>query len=290
MNSPSVARYIRQTERFERLQREEEVALARAWRDRRDAKAAEKLVSSHLRVVVSIAHKYRRYGNPMDDLIAEGNMGLLQALDKFDPERSNRFVTYASFWVRARVVNHVLNNWSVARSGRGPLRSKLFFKLRRERAKALSQFGDGPEHEAVLVERLGFDREKLKAMFATLDQHDVSLDQPVRTEAATTLGDTLASASVPSDEVVDEAQRHTAARELIELALKDLDPREYFIAKHRLMADADDELTLAELGRHLGVTRERARQLEVRAKHKLKVRLERLARRRGGRLAELVAA
>lgn len=288
--SSNISSYFKQAERYPRLSREREMELARRWKSQRDERAAEELVLSHLRFVVTIATKYRHYQVPVGDLVSEGSLGLLVALDKFDPEMNNRFVTYASFWIRAKIVSYILANWSIARAGAGPLRSKLFFKLRRERARALSEFGAGPECDAALEERLGIKSEKLKRMFSRLDQHDVSLNQAAGPDRQDTLLDVLPSEEPLHDVGVAQDDSHSRATGLIHEALEQLDPREHFIATHRLMADRDDELSLAEIGRRLGVTRERARQLETRAKKKMRTVIERLSRRAGTDPRDLLVA
>src|SRR5207248_7563158 len=138
----SVTRYMAVAREIPTLSREEEQGLARAWRDHGDKDAAEKLIRATLRVVVAIAVSYRRYGLRLGDLISEGNLGLMMALRKFDPERGVRFATYASYWSRAYVLNFVIKSWSMVGGGSGPLRSKLFFKLRRERAVIANQIGE----------------------------------------------------------------------------------------------------------------------------------------------------
>lgn len=287
---PDLPRYFRQAERYPRLERDLERSLALRWKRSRDQRAAEQLLLSHLRYVVMIAAKYRRYPVHFGDLVAEGNLGMLIALERFDPEQNTRFITYASFWIRAKIVGYVLANWSVAKSGNGPLRSKLFFALRRERARTLSEFGAGAEADAELERRLGLNIGKIRGMLAHLDQHDLSLDQPLGPDREDTLLDSLATEGEGHETVFARQQSQHTAEELVEEALKVLDPREAFIATHRLMASGDEELSLAEIGRRLGVTRERARQLETRAKTKLKTFIERRSRKIGHDPRALIAA
>jgi RNA polymerase sigma-32 factor len=128
---PTISRYIAMVQAFPQLSREEEMDLAKAWSERGDEEAADKLVRAHLRYVVAIALKYRRYGVPLSELIAEGNFGVVHALKKFQPDRGNRFVTYAAYWIRAYVLNYVIRSWSLVGAGSGALRSKMFFRLRR---------------------------------------------------------------------------------------------------------------------------------------------------------------
>lgn len=283
--------FVSKVNKLPRLSALDEKALARRWRDQRDQAAADRIICSHLGYVVAIAVKYRRYHVPLAELVAEGNLGLLKALDKFDPELDIRFVTYAAFWVRSYIVNHVLKTWSIAQNGAAPLRSKLFFKLRRERARAAARFGDGAEFEAELEARTGIRRDRLRTMLMRLDAHDVSLDEPVlETGDGGTRMDSLLADGAGSDEYVTRQQTSSLSRSLVRAALKVLDGREMFIVESRMLADSEDELSLAEIGRRLGVSRERARQLEARAKEKLRHQLERELRSRGVTASELVSA
>lgn len=257
------------------LSREEELALARAWIDEKSEDAAEKLVRSHLRYVVATATKYRRYGVPVSDLVAEGNLGLVHALRKFDPERGFRFVTYASYWIRAYILNHIIRSWSVV-PGSGALRSKTFFKLRRERTRVANLVGDPEQAEKMLAERMGVSPKKLRTMLGRLESRDVSLDAKAFDDSATTLLDTLVADDAPADRVLDDRQQQDSLRDIVGKAIANLDDRERYIVEQRLMADSEEQASLAEIGRKLGVSRERARQLESRAKDKLKSYLSQL--------------
>ena len=262
---------------FPKLEREQEAELGRAWREHHDRKAADQLLETHLRYVVAIALRFRRYGMPVSELIAEGNVGLLRALDKFDPDRGNRLITYASYWIRAYILNYIIHSWSLVGGGSGALRSKLFFKLRRERVRITNLLGEGPEAHASLAEKLRVTPERLQNMLQQLDTRDVSMDAQVFDDAGTTLGDTMSSPDPSQEEEVAAVESRTAARKVIRAAMRDLDTREAFIIRVRHMAHADDSLSLAEIGRRLGVSRERTRQLEARALRKLKARISRLS-------------
>jgi RNA polymerase sigma-32 factor len=264
--------------RYPKLEREDEAALGRAWLEQHDRKAADRLLEAHLRYVVSIALRFRRYGFPISELIAEGNVGLLRALDKYDPARGNRLVTYASYWIRAYILNYIIRSWSLVGGGTGVLRSKLFFKLRRERVKITNVLGEGPEAHAALAEKLNVPWDALQSMLQRLDVRDASTDAQLFDDAGTTLGDTLRSPDPNQEEAVAAVEGRTRAREVISEAMSDLDTRETFIVQSRIMAHSDDSLSLAEIGRRLGISRERARQLEARALRKLKVRVSQLAR------------
>jgi RNA polymerase sigma-32 factor len=288
--SNELSAYLSRVSRLPRLSAEKERELALRWRDQRDQRAANELVSANLRHVVATALRYRAYRVPLNELVSEGNIGLLQALDKFDPERGIRFVTYAAFWVRARIVRFILDSWSVTRSGGGALRSKVFFKLRRERARAATLFGEGAEADAAAAEKLGISLDELRRMANQLDSRDVSLNQELFHGEPGTLVDRLPSPTIAHDDELAQRQSERALRLAVQDALKELDPRELYIAEKRFMADADTELSLADIGRELGISRERARQLAVRAQAKLKKALLQSLGRIGQEPAELLSA
>jgi RNA polymerase sigma-32 factor len=258
---------------FSPLTRDRERELAMRWKQHGDSAAADELVKAHLRYVVATAVKFRRYGIPLDELIAEGSFGVVHALGKFDPERGTRFVTYAAYWIRAYILNYVLRSWSLVGSGAGALRSKNFFRLRRERARIFNLFTDETAAEEELAKRLEVPLPQLKTMLERLDTRDVSLDSQVFEGSGSRLVDTLVADERDQEAslVDDQARDHRV--EAVRSAVVKLDDRERFIVESRMMADRDDELSLAEIGRRLGVSRERARQLEVRAKGKLRALL-----------------
>jgi len=187
---PSVSRYIAMVQDYPQLSREDELKLALAYAAGSSA-AGEKLVRSHLRYVVAIALKYRRYGVPLSELIAEGNFGVVHALKKFQPERGNRFVTYAAYWIRAYVLNYVIRSWSLVGAGSGALRSKMFFRLRREKVRVMNLVGDGEAADDLLAARLGLDKEQVRSMLRRLEARDLSLDTRVFDDASTSVVDTL---------------------------------------------------------------------------------------------------
>jgi RNA polymerase sigma-32 factor len=278
----AVSRYITMAQGVPQLSREAEVALAEEWRKSGNEAARDKLVRAHLRYVVAIALKYRRYGLPLADLIAEGNFGLVHALTKFEPERGNRFVTYAAYWIRAYILNYIIRSWSLVGVGSGALRSKMFFKLRRERVRIANQVGEGEQADQLLAEKLNLPVEKLATMLRRLEARDVSIDARLFDDSAATLGDTLTSNDRDQEELAAANETQGYVKDAVKNAIAVLDKRERYIVENRLMADAEDELSLAEIGRRLGVSRERARQLEARAKRKLKSRIAELSRASGG--------
>jgi len=255
------------------ISRERECELARRAQAG-DARAARELVEANLRHVVAIAWNHRRYGVRVEDLVSEGCVGLMIALRKFDPDHGVRFVTYASHWVRACVLDHVVRTWSVVGLGSGPLRSKVFFRLRREKAKIVALTGDAVEAGERLAARFGTTPETIALLVRWLETRDASLDARVFADRPQTLLDTLAADAPSQEEQFLGRERATFLRGWVRGAIAKLDWRERFIVEGRLMTDSSDRLSLAEIGRRLGVSRERARQLETRAKNKIRRHLE----------------
>jgi len=268
----SMTRYTTTALAYPELSREQEQELIRRWTDERDTAARDELVRSHLRSVVLIALKYRRYRLPISELVAEGNFGLVYALQKFDPSRGTRFMSYASYWIRAYILNHVIRSWSMV-TGSGVLRSKLFFKVRRERARILNLVGEGERADEMLAQTLGLAQARATALVRSLEARDVSLDAPVFSDSPITVADTLVAREPNQEDGLLSHEFDDYAHKAVHEALAGLDRRERYIVEKRLMADAEDELSLADIGRELGVSRERARQLEARAKKKLRARV-----------------
>lgn len=286
---PTLSRYMTMAQQQPLLSREEELALCTRWAADHDPAVADQLVRAHLRYVVSIALKYRRYGVPLGELIAEGNFGVVHALGKFEPERGLRFVTYAAYWIRAYVLGYIIRSWSLVGGGSGALRSKLFFKLRRERVRVLNLVGEGDEADELLAARLQLPKEQVTDMVRRLEQRDVSLDAKVFDDSGTTLGDTLPASGLNQEQRVMRGEVSELVDSAVREAVSELDERERYIVEKRLMAQGPDELSLAEIGRQLGVSRERARQLEARAKKKLEHRLVALSRASGWDVTDVAA-
>ena len=270
-----LAHYMERVRAIPTLSREEEHEMAIKAREG-DQGAIDGLVKANLRFVIAVALQYRRYGIRISDLVAEGNLGLMMAVRKFDPDRGTRFVTYAGYWIRAYVLDLVVRSTTMVGAGSGPLRSKLFFRLRRERAKVANLVSDPRERLEMMAERFQVTPEKMEEMLRRLDSRDVSLSAPIFDDGSgTTLQDTLPENNTQDqEEALVEAERRTQLESLMEQALGELDKRERFIVEQRYMGD--EEVSLATLGRELGVSRERARQLEARAKKKLRKRLAQL--------------
>jgi RNA polymerase sigma-32 factor len=276
----SLSRYLRKVRDARRLDRDEELALVRRYQEHGDLEARRTLLTANLRAVAAIAIKYRRYGVPLDELVAEGNFALVHALAKFDPNRGTRFMTYAAFWVRAHVLNHVIGSFSMVGAGSGVLRTKLFFKLRRERTKILNLVGEGERADLLLAQSLGLGVDTVRSIVRRLEARDVSIDASVN-EGLAPLLERLVSPEPSFEDVLANLELSGQLKSTVEHAFAGLDARERFIAEKRLLADEEDQPSLAEIGRRLGVSRERARQLETRAKRKLRPGLEPLAREAG---------
>lgn len=265
-------------QRYQSLDRETELDLA--WRYRRDGDhaAANALVESHLQFVVKVASRYRGYGMQLADLVEEGNLGLLEAVRRFEPSRNLRFKTYAIYWIRAYVVDHLLREWSIVGGGTGPLVSRTFFRLRRERAKLEMQLGEGDASiDALLATRFQTTEEAIRSMSLRVAARDTSLDAQPQKEGGPTLLETLRDPSSDPEHLTASAERDAFVRGVVGRVWKALDWRERLIVEERLLSE-DDEVSLADLGRRLGVSRERVRQLEERTKSKLRSAFEAVVR------------
>jgi RNA polymerase sigma-32 factor len=273
-SSASLDRYIQQVRAIPKLSREDEHQLALRAREG-DQDAADRLVEANLRYVIAIGLQYRRYGVTLGDLIAEGSVGLVTAVRKFDPHRGTRFVTYAGYWIRAFVLEAVVRSSTMIGAGSGPFRSKLFFRLRRERARLSNLIADPEELIATLAAEFDTTSEKMTELLRRLDQREISLDAPAYHDSDSTLVEMLPGAAEPQDVIVARQRRQSGIELRLEGALSVLDDRERLIVEKRILSD--DSASLASLGRELGVSRERARQLEARAKKKLADELKDLA-------------
>ncbi len=273
-SSASLDRYIQQVRAIPKLSREVEHELAlRAGEG--DQSATDRLVEANLRYVVAIALQYRRYGISLGDLIAEGSVGLVTAVRKFDPHRGTRFVTYAGYWIRAFVLEAVVRSSTMIGAGSGPFRSKLFFRLRRERARLSNVIADPEELIAKLASDFDTTPAKMTELLRRLDQREISLDAPAYHDSDSTLVEMLPGTAEPQDQIVARRRRQSGIQLRLAGALSVLDDRERLIVEKRILSD--DSASLASLGRELGVSRERARQLEARAKKKLAEELKDLA-------------
>ena len=273
---PGLQSYVDALERLPLPTREEELDLARRWRDARDHQARQRLAEGHLRSVVKIAQKYRGYGLYLSDLIAEGNLGLLEAIDRFEPERGLRFLTYARYWIRAYILAHVLKHWSIVDMGTTALQSKMFFRLQAEHAKLVGELGEGDQSiETRLADKFRTSVAHVRSSLERLGRRDASLDVPLGSEGGATHLDMLRDGSQDQESQIARAELSSLVHEIIADTWPTLDVRERLIIESRLLAEDGDAKTLAALGRQLGVTRERVRQLEVGVKAKLRAAVER---------------
>jgi RNA polymerase sigma-32 factor len=268
--------YLAAIERYPVLDRERELDLARRYQDGDEA-AGDELVRCSLRYVSRIATRYRGYGFRLGELVAEGNIGLLQAVRRFAPERGLRFMTYASYWVRAHVLTYILKHWSLVGIGTGPMQSKLFFRLNREKGRLSAQLGEGVDLTPHLARTFSCSEERIRKMEQRLDRRDLSLDAKLFQEGPATVIDSLVDDAADQETAVWREELSTLVRQRVSAALERLDAREQTIARRRLLGSKKE--TLSVLGRELGLSRERVRQLENRVKTKLRHTLADLAPR-----------
>ena len=260
-----LGRYLDQARRHPMLAPEHELELARRWRDSQDAEAARQLVASHLRLVIKLARGYAGYGFPLSELVAEGNLGLTQALTKFDPDRGFRFATYAMWWIRAAMQEHILHNWSMVKLGTTAAQKKLFFNLRRLKSR-LGETGSGdlpPAAVASIARDLAVETGEVIEMNRRLAGGDASLNLRVGEDGDHEWGDLLVDDRQDQERHVAEASELAWRHELLQSAMHVLNPRERHILTERKLKD--EPATLEELAQVYGVSRERIRQIEVRA-------------------------
>jgi RNA polymerase sigma-32 factor len=274
----SLNRYLAEIKKFPILAPEQEYMLAKRFQEHGDTDAAAQLVTSHLRLVAKIAMGYRGYGLPVSELISEGNIGLMQGVKKFEPDRGFRLATYAMWWIRASIQEFILRSWSLVKMGTTAAQKKLFFNLRRMKAR-LDAFEDGdlrPEHVAKIATDLGVTEAEVTSMNRRMSMGgDTSLNVPMREDGEGQWQDWLADDAPLQDQTVAEAQEAEVRHDMLTEAMDDLNDREkHILAERRL---ADDPKTLEELSQVYGVSRERVRQIEVRAFEKLQKAMMRLA-------------
>ncbi|HTG37564.1 MULTISPECIES: RNA polymerase sigma factor RpoH [unclassified Sphingomonas] len=274
----SLNRYLSEIKKFPILSPEQEYMLAKRFQDHGDTEAAAQLVTSHLRLVAKIAMGYRGYGLPVSELISEGNIGLMQGVKKFEPDRGFRLATYAMWWIRASIQEFILRSWSLVKMGTTAAQKKLFFNLRRMKAK-LDAFEDGdlrPEDVAKIAKDLGVTEDEVTSMNRRMAMGgDTSLNVPMREDSESQWQDWLADDEPLQDQRVAEAQEADVRHTMLVEAMDDLNEREKHILTERRLTD--DPKTLEELSQVYGVSRERVRQIEVRAFEKLQKAMMRLA-------------
>ncbi len=265
-----LSRYLSEIRKFPMLAKDEEFMLAKRWQEHEDPTAAHRMVTSHLRLVAKIAMGYRGYGLPIGEVISEGNVGLMQAVKKFDPDKGFRLATYAMWWIRASIQEYILRSWSLVKMGTTAAQKKLFFNLRKAKSEisALQEGDMHPDQVSVIATKLGVLNEEVISMNRRLSGGDASLNSPMRADSESEWQDWLVDDKTPSQEtVVAEDQEKTLRMGLLEDAMTELTDRERHILTERRLKD--DPTTLEELASQYGVSRERVRQIEVRAFEKL---------------------
>jgi RNA polymerase sigma-32 factor len=267
----NLSQYLQEIRKYPMLSSEEEDRLARAWRATKDEKSAHMLVSSHLRLVAKIAMGYRGYGLPLGDLISEGNVGLIQAIQRFDPDRGFRVTTYAIWWIRAAIQEYILHSWSLVKMGTTAAQKKLFFNLRRLKGK-MQAIEDGdmkPEQVAEVAHVLGVPELDVVSMNRRLASPDNSLNAPIRTDSEGQWQDFLIDDQESQEDILSSQEEITGRRSMLAVALKTLNNRERHILIGRRLQETPS--TLEELAHIYRISRERVRQIEGRAFEKLQV-------------------
>jgi len=271
----SLAMYLSEINQYPLLTQDEEQALARKYRKDNDEKAASRLVTANLRFVVKVSYEYRSYGIKMADLIQEGNIGLMKAVQKFDPDKGIRLISYAVWWIRAYIQNYILKSWSLVKLGTTQAQRKLFFSLARTKREIEKLQGTEDSQDArKIAKKLRVKPTEVMEMTQRMEGRDLSLDAPMGEDGGNTHVDFVADGAAGQDSELADAEEREIVTSRVEQALMRLDPRERFIIEKRVMSDKP--MTLKELGEHFGFSRERARQLEIRAKEKLKHELVQL--------------
>lgn len=269
--------FMRGAMKAELLDAETETALAIAWRDDRDERALHRLITAYMRLAISMASKFRRYGVPMNDLVQEAGLGLMKAADKFDPDRGVRFSTYAVWWIKASIQDHVMRNWSLVRTGSTSAQKSLFFNLKRVEAQILRESGESLDSHQLtekIATEIGVSVRDVEMMQGRLSGGDYSLNaQQGGDEDGREWIDVLEDDTMQGSEQVDEARDSAVLKSWLEDAMEDLNDREKLIVRQRRLSEKGR--TLEMIGQDLGISKERVRQLEVAALAKMRTKLER---------------
>jgi RNA polymerase sigma-32 factor len=282
-NEGNLSRYLQEIRKFPLLEPEEEYMLAKRWREREDSEAAHKLVTSHLRLVAKIAMGYRGYGLPLSELISEGNVGMMQAVKRFDPDRGFRLATYAMWWIRAAIQEYILHSWSLVKMGTTAAQKKLFFNLRKIKSQmqALEEGDLTPEHVKKIAQELSVPETDVVNMNRRLASPDHSLNAPLRNDGEGEWQDWLVDDTESQEVKLAESQEYDRRQRLLQRALKSLNPRERDILVERRLRE--EPTTLEDLSQKYSVSRERVRQIEVRAFEKLQKAMKSYAAEDAGR-------
>jgi RNA polymerase sigma-32 factor len=272
-----LTRYLEEIRQFPMLEPQEEYMLAKSWREHGDRDAAHKLITSHLRLVARIAMGYRGYGLPIGEVVSEGNVGLMQAVKRFDPDKGFRLATYAMWWIRAAIQEYILRSWSLVKMGTTAAQKKLFFNLRKIKGqlKALDEGDLRPDQVKRIATQLGVTEEDVVSMNRRLGG-DSSLNAPVRNDSESgEWQDWLVDETMDQETALAESEEKDHRRHMLNDALKDLNERERRVFEARRLAE--EPLTLEELSAEFGVSRERIRQIEVRAFEKVQKAVQKAA-------------
>mgnify|MGYP000893539957 CR=1 FL=1 len=274
-------RYLTEIRKFPMLEKDQEFMLAKRWVEHQDTDAAHKMVTSHLRLVAKMAMGYRGYGLPIGEVISEGNVGLMQAVKKFDPDKGFRLSTYAMWWIRAAIQEYILRSWSLVKMGTTAAQKKLFFNLRRLKGKmaALEEGDLKPEQVASIAHSLAVTDDEVISMNRRLSGPDASLNIRVGVDGDAEWQDWLADTSETQEKVYGEKEEYDARMDLLQEAMSRLNARERRIIQERRLKD--EPVTLEELASEFGVSRERIRQIEVRAFEKLQEAMKVAAAEKG---------
>jgi RNA polymerase sigma-32 factor len=269
VSESNLTRYLQEIRKFPMLEPQEEYMLAKSWREHGEVDAAHKLVTSHLRLVAKIAMGYRGYGLPLNELISEGNVGMMQAVKRFEPERGFRLATYAMWWIRAAIQEYILHSWSLVKMGTTAAQKKLFFNLRKmkNQIKAVEEGDLTPEHVTKIATELNVAEDDVVQMNRRLAAPDHSLNAPLRIDGDGEWQDWLVDETASQEITLAESQELSQRKKLLEKALKVLNPRERRILMERRLKE--EPTTLEDLSKEYNISRERVRQIEVRAFEKL---------------------
>jgi len=265
----NLTRYLQEIRKFPMLEADEEYMLAKRWREDGDTEAAHKLVTSHLRLVAKIAMGYRGYGLPVSELISEGNVGMMQAVKRFDPERGFRLATYAMWWIRASIQEYILHSWSLVKIGTTAAQKKLFFNLRKLKGQmqAIEEGDLHPEQVTHIADALNVPEADVVSMNRRLAAPDHSLNAPLRIDGEGEWQDWLVDETESQETLIAENEELGKRRKLLTAAMKTLNKRERHILEERRLKE--EPTTLEDLSQQYGISRERVRQIEVRAFEKL---------------------
>ncbi|WP_293209613.1 RNA polymerase sigma factor RpoH [Parvibaculum sp.] len=286
----SLSRYLQEIRKFPMLEPQQEYMLAKRWKEHEDTEAAHQLVTSHLRLVAKIAMGYRGYGLPIGEVISEGNVGLMQAVKRFEPEKGFRLATYAMWWIRASIQEYILRSWSLVKMGTTAAQKKLFFNLRKVKGQ-IQAIEDGdlhPEQVKEISERLGVTEDEVISMNRRMAGPDNSLNAPLRQDSESgEWQDWLVDDAADQEATLGESEEMELRREMLAAAMETLNEREMHILTERRLKD--EPATLEDLSQEYGISRERVRQIEVRAFEKLQKAMKNAMREQADQRREALA-